>query len=337
MSEQQHNGDGRPRQRVVVVVGAGRSGTSALTRGIGALGVELGDRLKPGTRKNAKGFFEDQDFIDINYRLRDAFGIKRSGAGVSVVPPERFEADDVAPIFDDAVALIRRRFADVDPWGFKAGGVLSFLPFWERVFEEAGQRPHYVLALRNPLSVARSRAKVSLRRGIQENSDLEFLARVVPYFSRAARHPLAIVDYDRLMRDAKGELLRVAGALALPVTAEVEAEVDRYAGEFLSGELRHHSFGENELRAHPRLNPLARDAYLALFRLASGETTLQSDDFRAEWARIERAHADLAPLLRHIDGLEAELRRQRTGVVGAMVLARDYLRKRREGQGGSAS
>ncbi len=61
---------------VIAVVGAGRSGTSATARAVGALGVELGDRLKPGTRKNAKGFFEDEDLLDINYRLRDHFGIK---------------------------------------------------------------------------------------------------------------------------------------------------------------------------------------------------------------------------------------------------------------------
>jgi hypothetical protein len=159
---------------------------------------------------------------------------------------------------------------------------------------------------------------------------------VVPYFARAARHPLAVVDYDRLMLDAKGELMRVARELSLPVTPQVEAGVDRYAGEFLSKDLRHHSFGEDDLRRHPRLNPLARDAYLALHRLASGEATLECDAFKAEWARIERAHADLAPVLRHIDSLEAELRRQRKGVVGALVVARDYLRKRRGDGAGTA-
>ena len=46
-------------QKVVIVVGAGRSGTSTITRGLSALGIELGDNLKPGSAKNPKGFFED--------------------------------------------------------------------------------------------------------------------------------------------------------------------------------------------------------------------------------------------------------------------------------------
>ncbi len=330
IAERTGHGDAATRQRVVVVVGAGRSGTSALTRGIGALGVALGDNLKPGTRKNAKGFFEDEDFIAINYRLRDVFGFKRSGAGARRVPEDWFDRPEVAPIRAAAAEVIRTRFADTPLWGFKAGGVLSFLPFWERVFADTGQDPSYVLALRNPLSVARSRAKVSLRRGIQENSDLEFLARVVPYFRLAARHPLAVVDYDRLLADAGAELRRVAGLLDLPLTTAVESQVEAYAGEFLSPELRHHATTEAELRADPRLNPLARDAYLLLAAVARGAEGLDSEAFWDAWARIERAHAEMAPVLRHIDALEAEIRRSRQGVLGFPLLLRDLLRKRRE-------
>ena len=44
----------------VVVLGAGRSGTSAITRALQAIGVDLGDDLRPGGGKNPTGFFEDQ-------------------------------------------------------------------------------------------------------------------------------------------------------------------------------------------------------------------------------------------------------------------------------------
>lgn len=312
---------------MIVVLGAGRSGTSALARGLAALGVELGDRLKPATRKNARGFFEDQDFVAINYRLRDVFGLKRSGAGVQAVPPAWFERPEVEPILGDAVRSIRTRFADAGTWGFKAGGVLGFLPFWERVFAAAEQEPHYLLALRNPLSVAGSRTKVSLRRGLQANSDLEFLARVVPYFRLAAERPLVVVDYDRLMGDAKAELTRVAQAFGIAITPAVEAGLVAYAGEFVSDDLRHHVHSEADLRSDERVVPLARDAYLLLAEVARGERTLASASFWEDWARIEAAHADMAPLLRHIDALEADLRRSREGVAGVPLLARDLIRK----------
>jgi hypothetical protein len=61
---------------VVVVVGVGRSGTSAITRGVQALGVELGDRLRPAGGKNPTGFFEDQHLLAINQRLKRLLRIR---------------------------------------------------------------------------------------------------------------------------------------------------------------------------------------------------------------------------------------------------------------------
>ncbi|SDG19926.1 hypothetical protein SAMN05216241_106179 [Limimonas halophila] len=317
--------DATHRQRAVVVVGAGRSGTSAVTRGVAALGVDLGDNLKAGTAKNPKGFFEDWDLIRVNYDLRRTFGFKRSGAGVTRLSAEEVEGADLEPLVERAAEVIHARFGDSPVWGFKAGGVLSFLPFWERVFARVGCEPSYVVALRNPISVAKSRTKASLRRGVQENSDLEILARLVPNFRRAAQHPLAVLEYDRLLGDAKGELMRAADTLGLPVTDAVERNLDAYATDFLSQGLRRNAASEAELRAHPRLSPLTRDAYLALRRLASGEWSLDSPAFWAEWDRIDRTHAEMAPALRHIDALEAEMSQ---GIVGGVRAARDVLRQK---------
>ncbi len=41
-------------QRAVLVLGAGRSGTSIITRAIQAVGVELGDDFKPPSRNMKK-------------------------------------------------------------------------------------------------------------------------------------------------------------------------------------------------------------------------------------------------------------------------------------------
>ena len=49
--------DARRDQCAIVIVGVGRSGTSAITRGVQALGVELGGHLRPGGGKNPTGFF----------------------------------------------------------------------------------------------------------------------------------------------------------------------------------------------------------------------------------------------------------------------------------------
>ena len=314
------------RQQAFVVVGAGRSGTSAVTRGLDAIGIDLGNHLKAGTAKNARGFFEDRELLEVIYRLREALGFKRSGAGVGIVPRDAYERPEIQPILDEAVRVLRTRFGDRPLWGFKAGGAFSFLPFFERVFQSLDVDVRYVLALRNPLSVAHSRRKVSLRRGSQINTDLEFLARIVPGFREAARHPLVVVEFDHLMADAEGELSRLAESLGLELTTERRRGIEAYARDFLSVDLRHHAAGEAELRASSQVYPLARDAYLLLADVARGERRLSEPDFWADWAEIERAHAQLAPILSHVDALEAELRATRHGLAGAPLWLRDVMR-----------
>ena len=58
--------------RAIFVVGAGRSGTSAIARALLALGVDLGDRLKAATGKNPTGFFEDEELLLCGKRARSA-------------------------------------------------------------------------------------------------------------------------------------------------------------------------------------------------------------------------------------------------------------------------
>ena len=55
---------------IVVVLGMHRSGTSAVTRGLMVMGVELGDHLMPPVPDdNEKGFFEEIDVNAINMEV----------------------------------------------------------------------------------------------------------------------------------------------------------------------------------------------------------------------------------------------------------------------------
>jgi hypothetical protein len=167
--------------------------------------------------------------------------------------------------------------------------------------------PSYVLALRSPLSVARSRAKLDSRRGQQEKSDLEWLVNVVPHFRRMAASPTVIVDFDLLMADPETQLGRVARRLELPTGARVTAAVKGYAASFLKQDMRHTQFDDRALEGDERLNPLTRDAYRWLRRLATDELELGSLRFWQGWSRIEAGVRDLGPVLAHLDRLEAEL------------------------------
>lgn len=296
--------DGQP--RVVFVIGAGRSGTSTVTRALMALGVDLGDRFKRASRKNPTGFFEDAELLALSKQVRQRIGVRADS--VRLIDADELQGEHMADLRQKAGQIIQTRFGQTPVWGFKYGRTLRILPFWEPVLADVGHEPSFLIALRNPLSVARSRAKLDPRRGLQEASDLEWLVSIVPYLRRAQGYRLAVVDYDELMDRPVEQLQRIARQLALPADRAGPEQVRAYAERFLDPGLRHSRFDDTALDRDPSLNPLVRDAYRLLRCLATGEREVD-DDFWHDWQRVEQGVADLAPLLRLVDLRENERRR----------------------------
>ena len=306
-----------PASRAIFVVGAGRSGTSAITRGLQALGVELGDNLKPPTDKNPTGFFEDVDLLRIAKRVRSELGLRSES--VSLIEKGQWKSPELDTLTEEAVSVIKRRFDRYPLWGFKYAQTLRMLPFWETVMRQAGTELAFVVAARNPLSVARSRSKLDPLRGLQEKTDLEWLVNVVPYFRRLAAYRFAVVEYDLLMEDPRVQLRRMADRLAIPMDTRTEQGVEAFASEFLKPGMRHTQFAEDDLKRDPGLNPLTRDAYLWLRRLATDQVNADDPVLWEDWARIESQLDADAPMLRHVDYLEAEVRRKRGGRLGRLA------------------
>ena len=62
-------------KQLIVVLGMHRSGTSAITRGLKVLGVELGDKLIAAVEgDNSKGYWEDSDLNTLNIEMLYSIG-----------------------------------------------------------------------------------------------------------------------------------------------------------------------------------------------------------------------------------------------------------------------
>ena len=142
-------------KRVIVVVGMHRSGTSAITRGLQCLGVQLGDELLPPVAgDNDKGYWEDADVHKLNDDLLAHLG--RDWSSLLVIGAEEWARQDLAPLRLRAVDMMRAKTANTNLFGLKNPRIALLLPFWKAVFEHLGLEASYVIAVRNPLSVARS-------------------------------------------------------------------------------------------------------------------------------------------------------------------------------------
>lgn len=324
------NGTGSGRDqpvRAIAVVGVGRSGTSAITRGLQALGVVLGDELRRGRGKNPTGFFEDEVLRELTRRLKRALGV--IGASVRPIDREEYDSPEVRALQAEATVTLRQQLGTHTLWGFKHGRTLRFLPFWQEVFRALGLDVSYVVATRNPLSVARSRGQLDQRRGEQEKSDLEWLANVVPSFPLLRGHRFVVVDYDLLMGDPVAQLRRIADVLELPQTPEADAGMTAYANEFLRGGMRHSHFTEADLVQDPRINSVTRDAYRCLHRLASVDANPDSPDLWRQWRHFEDQLALMAPAMRYVDKVESDLRRAKRSFAGPLQTLPNAWRKLR--------
>ena len=314
-------------QRVIFVIGAGRSGTSTVTRALIALGVDLGNKFKRASRKNPTGFFEDADLLKLSKQVRTRIGVRADS--VRLIGADELQGPEMQDLRTQAKTIIGQRFGHSPIWGFKYGRTLRILPFWEPLLADLNIEPGFLIALRNPLSVARSRAKLDPRRGLQEASDLEWLVSIVPYLRRTRGYRLAVVDYDELMDHPTAQLQRIAEQLDLPAESAGPRQVQAYAERFLDPGLRHSHFDDAALDQASDLNPLVRDAYRLLRQLATGER--QADEaFWQDWQRIEQGVAGLAPVLRLIDLRENERRRAILSPLGplqSLSLLRPWLKR----------
>ncbi|CAB3765076.1 hypothetical protein [Paraburkholderia humisilvae] len=275
--------------KLVVVLGMHRSGTSAITRAMVALGAELGDRLLPPLAGvNDKGFFEDYDVFQINHELLEAGGAQWhtvGDIGLARIPQPQLDAFRKRAADTLRAKCAGRTFALKDP------RLARLMPFWQPVFEQIGLQVAYVIAVRNPISVVSSLKK---RDNMSEEQGYAlWLAHVVPSLLETKGKVRAFVDYDRMLDDPAGELSRLASRLDMPVNA---ARADEFARSFLSEDLRHSRFTAADLsgiQAAPSLVKTLCAALETVCRTGEEDATLQR---ALESGR--QFLADIEPLLR---------------------------------------
>ncbi|MCF8002613.1 MAG: hypothetical protein K9L32_00130 [Chromatiaceae bacterium] len=257
-------------QRLFVVLGMHRSGTSAVTRALEVLGVRLGEHLMPAhAGNNDLGFFEDLDVVALNEAVLKQLGY--SWYDLKPLDPSALRAADLDTLRQRGADLLRARLQQ-DPWfGLKDPRMARLVGFWQPVIASLGVPCRYLIVCRHPASVA-----WSLRRRDGFEFDKGYWLWL-EHNLRALRDTLAeqplVVDYDALMDDPVGQLRRLALRLKIeldPASPALQAYVDG----FLHAELRHTRFST----AGPYLPP----EVLALYELLS---SLASD----RWAATDSA------------------------------------------------
>ncbi|MGC8540449.1 MAG: hypothetical protein ACP5QA_07435 [Phycisphaerae bacterium] len=305
------------RRAVVAVLGPPRSGTSAITRALECLDVDLGkpEDHRTADPANPKGFWEDLAIIDLCARGLATYNLP--WYGLQLLVREDWQTPRGRELLAEATDLVNRRVSGTTKgiWGCKNPQMGRMIWLWMEAFKQAHCRDCYVIALRNPLSVAASVISGSPHFGVgcsPTHLHLMWLVYQIGAMETVlAGKPAVVVDFDCMVANPGAGLERMAAGLGLPIPAGNQHAIDSYGEKFLDKNLRHTEFTLSDLAADPRVPGLVCRAYEALLDAAHDRQMLHSEEFRRRWGIIAQEAMDRNSIFRLIDQIDNRLTRSR--------------------------
>jgi hypothetical protein len=286
---------------IVVVLGMHRSGTSAITRGLAVLGVNLGTDLVPAAADNVKGFWEDREFLEINECL-----LAQAGSAY-----DRFLEDTAEFTSSSALDALRQRAHELTrgrlsefggSWGVKDPRACRLLGFWQDIFAASGARTVYLIVHRHPTSVVDSMQR---RNDIPaEKAYILWAQHLLQALRSTQGKPRALIDYDAFLDAPKACLSAIARALGLCVPAQNTASLREFTEHFLDPSLRHSRYGEAAVEHDARAVRPVLELHRLLLDAAGGRVDLDGADFSASLEAIARDFAMLKPAIHYVNQLE---------------------------------
>lgn len=285
-------------KRLIVVLGMHRSGSSAITKGIEVMGVNLGSHLMSADANNEKGYFEDIELNQINTEILEASG--HSWNSLSLIKDNDLLSDKFTDLKDRATDMLKEKLADTEILGVKDPRFCRLLPFWKDIFNDLMLDVSYVIILRNPESIA---ASLFARDAYPRVKSLYlWLEYMVPAFRETRASKRSVVDFDQLVAHPRTVIETLAEDLKLSGQLNQDA-LNSYEKEFIDTSLKHHRQkpgSENGFtsRLITQLDVLLND-------VSEQRVSIDSSVFMDEIDEIENEFKDKSDILAYIDTLDS--------------------------------
>lgn len=228
-------------RRAIFVLGMHRSGTSAVTRVLNLLGVELGGGLMAASPDNERGYWEHMEIVQEHDRLLTALG--SSWDDLRPLPVNWTKTPAAVEAAQRLRTLVECDFAGKPLWGLKDPRLCRLLPLWLPLLRAMRVTPHFVLVVRHPREVAASLAKRDHKNDAA--SALLWLRHTLEAERTTRGFPRTVIHYPDLVENPRtwsAEFWRVAAECGLYWPHEPQVIDDKVVA-FLSPALRHHHVG----------------------------------------------------------------------------------------------
>ncbi|MEQ8857247.1 MAG: glycosyltransferase [Pseudomonadales bacterium] len=289
-------------QKIILVLGMHRSGTSVLARAVESVGAELGTNLMPPVEgNNPRGFFEDLQINRVCDQVLARLGSRWDSFGADSA--EEQTCGEIEDLLAAAADVLSQKLEESERFCFKNPRVAVLLPFWKEVFARKGIEPRYVVSVRSPQSVAQS---LLTRDGIQASAGvLLWLQHYMMILRHTEADSRIFVSYDRLLESPGEEIDRIAGHLSDLSPGPSSESRRRFTDDFLDRDLRHHAAAGLREKKSDEMPPIVLAVHrllmdLALLKLADG-----SAGYQRRFVRAARVMNELGPALRLLGRMQS--------------------------------
>ncbi len=256
---------------LLLVTGAGRSGTSTVAGTLHHLGVHVPGPYLKANASNPRGFYESKWSVDFHNRL-----LKRANVTIADGRPEA--ADLMHEAFGDDDAQELASWLDEQsaghPWtALKDPRTTWTLDRWVETTDALGMDLGFVVMLRHPAEVLGSRAthygdRASLAEDAFAVKNLAGWVNALLITERQTRgRRRSFLRYDDLLADWRRAMSRVSSELGLDLDVP-PAGTPHDVDEFIDPQLSRHRLTWDDVHVLPELADVAEQVWAACERLA---------------------------------------------------------------------
>lgn len=211
-------------KQIVLIVGMGRSGTSALTRVLSLCGCALPQRVLGSTEINRKGIWESVDIWKLNLQFLHSH---HSGA---FDPSMALQQSSLSAEQTEAYIRQAQQYLSEATSGsallIKQPTLSYVMELWLEATRRAGYDTKVIIPVRHPSEVHASATKMYAANGMSVSVELMnavWLKRTLLAERHSRKLPRIFVEYSNLLRDWRHEVMRIQRTLDLELRPDEPA------------------------------------------------------------------------------------------------------------------
>ncbi|GAA2148644.1 hypothetical protein GCM10009844_27260 [Nocardioides koreensis] len=289
--------DPAPTRRLVLVAGAGRSGTSTVAGILQRLGLVVPAPEVVSDETNPKGFSESQWVVDFHDDL-----LMHANVQVSDARPDAWTRTSAFAERPGATRLLtgwlEEQFSQADQVLIKDPRLSWFLPLWTTIARRVGAEPSFITMLRPPAEIVGSK-RTYYNSFLQDAHGVAAWLNMLLNTERATRGSArSFVRYHDLLGDWEPTITRIGADLTLPRLEHLTPADREVVDGFVDPALRRVSLTWDDLDLPDRLATMARGAWEALDALPD-----VGEDAGAVTARLDEIHEQYAAYYLESEGV----------------------------------